>query len=942
MQSKRKDKSLKANSHLEAQRKALNEIIEIQHPVLKILINDLCKEAASSENIKVILECLAGNDIPITQKKNFYRYMFYALNGLFSRPTIKDGKIRLFLRLPVILYLGTSLYKIAFFYKSSYAEKVFLSIVSAFSKQISDRENHAYQSILDAIIIYSFKLYNFSPENTSLQESDLILNKLKTMLPKKCTLRHGGKEVGLEEYIGLKEKEFLAEDERASFPSAFILKFIEAIPNEEKPELSPIARISDFVDLFVRQLILSILFPELLYAFKQFMYPNDKSTNVDLLKKLKENELKHLDVGHSIQNRTFFKIDEKNDIVSLAKAIEINHSLDWFWIHNHPNEKPIMMNWIPFLKSFEKNRSKNLKLIILDNIPYPDSQTNWDVIQKNSIKIIMDFALRYPLDTFLINAYTQPLSSDQIDIIIQMLSKNPVINKVDLRGSQNFDGCKLISLSESMQTNTNLITLDLSDRKMHVHDTYAFYRRSKAAFFKKFPRDPFSVEPVLIYGKYQGTNHIRVYPSYISNGVWFFLSIHNEEAAHPRTLDKHIYYAQQLIQYRDDIVLSGYDDFIKQQDSFCHGYAFVFRGILRYDNGQYEKAIEDYNEALRYEPDDSEIYFLKGLAYQQLGDTEKQQDLFRTGLSLDPWSYYKNNDQTIRILTEEEKEIRRYPLDHVRLNPEKYTRTLGAVGSTDEINLVLTEAYYTFRIGMMNVEQREFERALRRFDVALPYINHPMLHAFRGDCLFELNRTKEAIKAYQIAMEKFSLSDMGRKYWRGTYFFKMKVILDKWINQNKGKVLAELDFIFPPNSKSPIVHANRAYCFFKLGQLNKSLLSYDKALKDGTLKLWGEETDFLSERKDVIKRQCQSTPHKSFFDRILDNVICYAKSIVEECPQYFPPEAPNYWNNHCVLFPKKMGKKNNSRGSSALTLPVCPNSQSTTGPIGYIPRAMIK
>ena len=47
------------------------------------------------------------------------------------------------------------------------------------------------------------------------------------------------------------------------------------------------------------------------------------------------------------------------------------------------------------------------------------------------------------------------------------------------------------------------------------------------------------------------------------------------------------------------------------------------RGNAYYDLGQYERAIEDWDEAIRLNPQAADAYYNRGLAYERLGRQEQ-------------------------------------------------------------------------------------------------------------------------------------------------------------------------------------------------------------------------------------------------------------------------------------------------------------------------------
>ena len=51
--------------------------------------------------------------------------------------------------------------------------------------------------------------------------------------------------------------------------------------------------------------------------------------------------------------------------------------------------------------------------------------------------------------------------------------------------------------------------------------------------------------------------------------------------------------------------------------------AYSHRGIANRDLGEYRRAIEDYDQALRLDPGDADYYQNRGISYEYLGDYER-------------------------------------------------------------------------------------------------------------------------------------------------------------------------------------------------------------------------------------------------------------------------------------------------------------------------------
>ena len=76
-------------------------------------------------------------------------------------------------------------------------------------------------------------------------------------------------------------------------------------------------------------------------------------------------------------------------------------------------------------------------------------------------------------------------------------------------------------------------------------------------------------------------------------------------------------------------------------------YAYINRGNVYFDKGQYDRAIEDYSRAIALNPDDAYIYGVRGRAYVNSGQYGKAIKDYNKAIALDPNDalvYYNRGD----------------------------------------------------------------------------------------------------------------------------------------------------------------------------------------------------------------------------------------------------------------------------------------------------------
>ena len=67
-----------------------------------------------------------------------------------------------------------------------------------------------------------------------------------------------------------------------------------------------------------------------------------------------------------------------------------------------------------------------------------------------------------------------------------------------------------------------------------------------------------------------------------------------------------------------DRAIADYDEAIRLKPDFAQ--AFSNRGNIYRKKGRFDRAIEDYDEAIRLEPDNAQVFAERGLAYEKKGE----------------------------------------------------------------------------------------------------------------------------------------------------------------------------------------------------------------------------------------------------------------------------------------------------------------------------------
>jgi len=93
------------------------------------------------------------------------------------------------------------------------------------------------------------------------------------------------------------------------------------------------------------------------------------------------------------------------------------------------------------------------------------------------------------------------------------------------------------------------------------------------------------------------------------------------------------------IDLADNNKVAANDDLVPKKraiENYNDAIVYYNRGIDYSNLGQYQRAIEDYNQAIRLKPDYAEAYFNRGLAYDKLGQYQRAIEDFNEAIHLQP------------------------------------------------------------------------------------------------------------------------------------------------------------------------------------------------------------------------------------------------------------------------------------------------------------------
>lgn len=247
--------------------------------------------------------------------------------------------------------------------------------------------------------------------------------------------------------------------------------------------------------------------------------------------------------------------------------------------------------------------------------------------------------------------------------------------------------------------------------------------------------------------------------------------------------------------------LRDFDRSVRINPIFTNGYHF--RAIAETQFGNYDAAISDFEKAIELRPGNIGLYYSRGLTYffaQQFDLAVKDFDKYLRFEKDDPAAYlnrgasYLYLGDTTRALTDYNKAIK---LD--RFDPEGYIR---------RARVYVKQKNYASAIDDMNKAiDLDETNTIAYFDRALMYFENKNYNAAMSD----LNKVLQYEPGNALTLYNRSLLYMQL----GDYESALDD-LDRVLNINPGNVLA---------------YFNRASCFIELGRLQSALRDYDKTIE---------------------------------------------------------------------------------------------------------------
>lgn len=264
----------------------------------------------------------------------------------------------------------------------------------------------------------------------------------------------------------------------------------------------------------------------------------------------------------------------------------------------------------------------------------------------------------------------------------------------------------------------------------------------------------------------------------------------------------------------------GYMDRQIEERPTCHD--LVHRGLLYMHNLDLEEAIRDFEEALKYGPDEWVIYNNLGCCYERAGDYEKAIDYFH---------------RSLEILGDKKSQLPYNNLADCYLALEEYEKALECY----EKNLAQAPDDKTIfkELGFLFCYMKDYKKAISYFEKDP---KHKDYYSRIGDVQYLQGRTKLALLTYKEGVRRADSKQKSDRYSDLASYYKDHLLDLKKAEYYFRKALNVTD---DPEDLHELEWELAAVCF-RMGRFNDAKLHAQSALDHFARTKWVNEESYLN------------------------------------------------------------------------------------------------
>ena len=244
----------------------------------------------------------------------------------------------------------------------------------------------------------------------------------------------------------------------------------------------------------------------------------------------------------------------------------------------------------------------------------------------------------------------------------------------------------------------------------------------------------------------------------------------NQAALDPATV---YFYRGNAYNYKKkyDRAIEDYNQALQLNPKYAE--AFYSRGNAYNKKGEYDRAIADFNQALLLNPKDAEAFNNRGIAYRNKGEYDRAIADFNQALLLNPkYAEFLYNNRGIaygkkgeydRAIADFNQALQLNPKDAAAFNyrgiaygnKKEYDRAIADYNQALLLNPKYAEAFYNRGIAYNN--KKEYDRAIADYNQALllnpkdaePFYNRGNAYELKGDKVKALESYRQALAVAQ-------------------------------------------------------------------------------------------------------------------------------------------------------------------------------------------------
>jgi len=246
---------------------------------------------------------------------------------------------------------------------------------------------------------------------------------------------------------------------------------------------------------------------------------------------------------------------------------------------------------------------------------------------------------------------------------------------------------------------------------------------------------------------------------------------------------------------------SDFSKTISLHPYFSH--AYHYRGITEERLNNYHSALKDYNTALEIDPVNPDIYSSRGFTRLLMNDTIGALQDFNEGIMLDPYNIQALLNRSM-----------------VWTQKKEYDKALKDCNKAIMLDKYNTEAIY--RRGLIWYNQENYRKALKDFNFLIKVdSSNSRAFYYRALTAYKMNDLAGAIKDYDRVLELNPLNALT---------FYNRAILKTQVGDEQGAIM-DYDRVTELNPNNIFTYFNRGTLKLKTGNLEGSLKDFTKVIQ---------------------------------------------------------------------------------------------------------------